>query len=69
MERTPRKAPPGKFRVIGVDTFDGTDWLEGDFDSLQLAKDHVDKGTKGNDMLKMHMYDENAVHQYEGGSV
>jgi hypothetical protein len=24
------KAPKGKFRVIGVDTFDGTDWIEKD---------------------------------------
>ena len=69
MARTERKAPPGKFRVIGVDTFDGTDWLEGDFNSLQLAKDHVDTGTKGKEMLKMHVYDDTATHKYEGGSV
>lgn len=29
-EEYSRFAPKGKFRVVGVDTFEGTDWLEGD---------------------------------------
>lgn len=41
------KAPPGKFRVVGVDTFEGptTDYLIGDFTSadeaIQSAKQHT----------------------------
>lgn len=31
------KANPGKFRVIGIDTFDYTDWIEGDFDTIDEA--------------------------------
>jgi len=54
------KAPKGKFRVVGVDTFDGTDWVEGDFDTkeeaLELAK------LKGGTMLKTHVYDDKGNH-------
>ena len=30
-EEFSRKAPKGKFRVVTVDTFDGSDALDGDF--------------------------------------
>ena len=53
-----RKAPPGKFRVIGVDTFDGGDWLDGDFDTLTEAKNHIIEKTRGTQMLMMYIYDE-----------
>lgn len=64
----PFQAPDGKFRVIGVDTFDDSDWHEGDFDSLQLACDHVAERTDGQEMLKMHIYDDKGGHVDEGGS-
>jgi hypothetical protein len=53
-----RNAKKGKFRVIGVDTFDGGDWLEGEFKSLEEAKKHIAEKTKGQQMLKMYIYDE-----------
>lgn len=60
------KAPKGKFRVIGVDTFDGGDWIEGDFktkaEALQKAKE------KGATMLKTHVYDDKGNHVYEAGT-
>lgn len=31
------KAPKGKFRVIGVDTFDGGDWIVGDYRDKEEA--------------------------------
>jgi len=45
-----RKAPPGKFRVLGVDKYDGTDWIEGDYDSresaLRIARKKTDEAKK-----------------------
>lgn len=64
-----RKAPEGMFRVIGVDTFDGGDWLEGDFETLTVAVEHADEKTKDEKMLKMHVYDDTGVHRYESGTV
>lgn len=58
-EQFSSKAPQGKFRVIGVDTFDGGDWVEGDFDTCELARKHVDERTAGKQMLEMHIYDDN----------
>lgn len=63
-----RKAPEGKFRVVGVDTFDGSDWVERDFKTLAAAKRHANKQTKGKQMLKMHVYDDQGVHQYDAGT-
>lgn len=31
------KAPPGEFRVVGIDKYDGSDWVQGDFDSMEEA--------------------------------
>ena len=59
-----RKAPKGKFRVIGVDTFDGDDWVEGDFNTLAAATTHVNDCTKG--ILKMHVYDDTGVCRHDG---
>ncbi len=61
-----RQAPPGKYRIVGVDTFDGTDWLEGDFKDLQRAKQHAEK--RGGTMLKMHVYDDRGRHVYDAGT-
>lgn len=59
-------APKGKFRVIGVDTFDGTDWIEGDFDSEDEAFDASRK--KGSTMLKTHVYDDKGNHLHSDGT-
>lgn len=60
------KAPQGKFRVIGVDTFDGGDWIEGDFDTREMAIECARK--KGGTMLKTHVYDDKGNHIEEGGT-
>jgi hypothetical protein len=61
-------APAGKYRVVGVDTFDGTDWVEGDFDSKEAATAHADERTDGKEMLKMHVYDDKGRHVYDAGT-
>ena len=61
-EQFSRNAPPGKFRVIGVDTFDGTDWVEGDFGTKDAALLHISARTVGKQMLKMHAYDDKGRH-------
>lgn len=62
------KAPKGKLRVVGVDTFDGTDWVEDDFTTLNRAKKHADEAIEEQQMLKMHVYDDAGNHVYEAGS-
>lgn len=64
-----RKAPEGKFRVVGVDTFDDSNWLEGDFDTLDKAKSYALDKMKGEQMLKMHVYDDTGSHRYEAGTL
>ena len=61
-----RAAPKGKFRVIGVDTFDGCDWVQGDFPSKDeaLACAHA----KGGQMTVMHVYDDTGRHIGNAGS-
>ena len=65
-EKFTRVPPKGKFRVIGVDTFDGGDWVQGDFDpkeaALQCARE------KGGEMTKMHIYDDTGRHIGEAGT-
>ncbi len=63
-----RKASKNKFRVVGVDTFDGGDWIEGNFPNLMRAKAVVDAKTKGQQMLKMYVYDNSGKCVYSGGS-
>lgn len=65
-EEFSRKAPKGKFRVVGVDTFDGGDWLEGDFSTKEEAISHA--VTKGGQMTKMHVYDDQGEHLHEAGT-
>ncbi|TAN58505.1 hypothetical protein EPN15_00785 [Patescibacteria group bacterium] len=66
-EKFSRKAPTGKFRVVGVDTFDGDDWVEGDFDAFDEAKKRADEETKDKQMLIMHVYNDVGTHCYEAG--
>ncbi len=62
---TELRAPDGKFRVVGVDTFDGTHWVYGDYTSRE---DAIAKArTEGGEMLKTHVYDDKGVHLYEAG--
>jgi len=67
-ERFSREAPKGKFRVIGVDTFDGGDWVEGDFDTLEKAVKHANERTKGQQMLKMYVYDDAGSYRHDAGT-
>jgi hypothetical protein len=61
-------APKGKYRIVGVDTFDASDWVEGDFLTLVLAIMHADARTRGQHMLMMHIYDDTGRHRYETGT-
>ena len=51
-----REPQKGGYRVIGVDTFDGGDWVQGDFETkeeaLKVAKE------KGGSMTKMYVYNQ-----------
>lgn len=59
-ERFSRNAPKGMFRVIGVDTFDGSDWVQGDFPTKLAAL--AEARAKGGQMTKMHVYDDGGHH-------
>lgn len=60
------KAPEGKFRVVGVDTFDGTDWIIDDYTTEEEAKE-VARET-GGIMTKTHVYDDQGKHIFEAGT-
>ena len=57
-EEFSRKAPKGKFRLVTVDTFDGTDEHNGDFDTLEDAQDAAKRKTKGQQMCMAHIYND-----------
>lgn len=40
------KNDQGKFRVLGVDRFDGTDWVEGEFSTAEQAVRFAERKTK-----------------------
>ena len=63
-----RNAPKGKFRVVSVDTFDGSDALEGDFGTLDAAKIYARDFVKGEEMCKVHIYDDTGAHRYDCGT-
>ncbi len=65
-ERFSRKAPSGQFRVIGVDTVDGGDWVQGDRDTLEEARKLAKK--KGGEMTMMHIYDDDGRHLGNAGT-
>lgn len=67
MEKSKYKSKDGKFRVIAVDTFSNEDWVEGDYDTLDLAIAYVKEHTTGKNMLKMHIYDDNGAHRFDAG--
>lgn len=61
-----RKAPPGMYRVIGVDTFDGGDWHERDFDNKADALSHA--RSRGGEMTRMYVYDDTGHHVGTAGT-
>lgn len=65
-ERFTHVAPKGKYRVVCVDTFDGGDWVAGDFDTrgaaIACAKEN------GGEMLKAHVYDDTGKHVLQTGT-
>jgi hypothetical protein len=60
------KAPEGKFRCVGVDTFDGEDWVYGDYDTEEEAINMAKE--KGDNMLKTHVYDDKGKHIFDAGT-
>lgn len=54
------RAPAGKFRVVCVDTFDGGDWVDGDYDTREAALKRAQE--KGAPMLCAHVYDDQGKH-------
>ena len=64
-ERFSRKAPSGKFRVVMVDTFDGTDSVVGDY--TRRGAQRVAK-KKGGEMTKMYVYNDEGKCVVETGT-
>jgi len=62
--RAPEKK--GWFRVIGVDTFDGTDWVYGDYATLEEARKIAEKHAAP--MLKVHIYNDKGEHVEDFGT-
>jgi hypothetical protein len=60
------RAPPGKYRVVGVDTFDRTDWVDGDFDTKDAALGRARQ--LGGTMLRTHVYDDAGRHVGDAGT-
>lgn len=54
-----------EYRVIGVDTFDGGDWVQGDFETLEEAERMA--RLQGGSMIKMHIYDKDGNHVLDYG--
>lgn len=65
--RFSRKPQKGKFRLVGVDTFDHGDWVVGDYETLAEALKVADEKTNGQQMLMMHIYDKNGKHVSQCG--
>ena len=65
--RNELKAPPGLYRVIGVDTFEGptADYLIGDFASLQKAEKAAQD--EGGEMNPCYVYDDKGKMAFEAG--
>jgi hypothetical protein len=50
------KAPEGKFRLVQVDTFDGEEWIYGDFDTELEGRYACAKA--GGNMLRAYLYND-----------
>jgi len=64
-KNTVLRAPKGKFRVVGVDTVNGDDWIRGDFTTLKKAMAAA-KEVDGK-RIKMYVYDKNGKLRGEAG--
>lgn len=64
--RTVLQANPGKFRVVGVDTFSNEDWIYAEYDTLPEAVECAD--AHGAQMLKTHVYNDKGRHLHGAGS-
>lgn len=60
------KAPKGKFKVIGVDTFDGGDWVVGIFSDKNKAIEKAN--SQGGIMSITYIYDDNGNQVYKAGT-
>ncbi len=60
------QAPPGKFRVVGVDTFANEDFVIDDFSERATALEVAQK--KGGQMFKTYVYDDMGKNIGEGGT-
>ena len=65
-EEFSRQAPKGKYRVVGVDTFDGGDWHKGDYATLAAAKKVADK--HGAQMTIYYVYDSKGCCVHRAGT-
>jgi hypothetical protein len=65
---TTQKAPKGKFRVIGVDTFEGptADYLIGDYDTLGKAVAACN--THGGTMNPCYVFDDRGINLHKAGT-
>jgi hypothetical protein len=71
------KAPPGKFRILGIDKFPfpNEDWIKGDYDSLEealslarkLTKEASKDSTDPSIATVYYVYDDKGV--YRGGDI
>ena len=72
------KAPPGKFRIVGIDKFHPPgqdDWIEGNYDSLEealrLARQWTQEASKDSTDSSIatvfYVYDDKGV--YKGGDI
>lgn len=53
-----RFAPSGKYRLIFVDLFDGTDWIVGDYDSLDESTRVSRKKMSDSKLIASYIYNE-----------
>lgn len=53
-----RKAPGGQFRVVGLNTLDQKEWVEGDFASQKEAIDHARAQSVGKKNIQMHVFNQ-----------
>ena len=58
-------APKGRFRIVGIDPFNGEKWSEGNFKTLRFAKLHIAKSKSGGNLANMFVYNDKGVCVYE----
>lgn len=68
MNSTNLIASPGKFIVVGVDTFSHEDWVQGEYDTLEKAVKVAKQKTKGEEMLKMYVYNDKGEYLHGEGT-